>query len=118
MSTVSRLEPATSTSTRPRVKAPPVNSVGSGRAPALTELGRSGPGAATTMRHHVVLRGTSPQAYRRTFRGGALTAAGSSSDIEAVDAPGLAAAVRLARTETDSPAATRHSAPAPSQAAS
>jgi transcriptional regulator GlxA family with amidase domain len=36
---------------------------------------RSGLGAATTLRHHFGLRfGTSPQAYRRTFRGGALTA--------------------------------------------
>ena len=36
---------------------------------------RSGLGAATTLRHHFSLRfGTSPQAYRRTFRGRALTA--------------------------------------------
>ena len=36
---------------------------------------RSGLGAATTLRHHFGLRfGTSPQAYRRTFRGRALAA--------------------------------------------
>ena len=36
---------------------------------------RSGLGAATTLRHHFQLRlGTSPQAYRRTFRGLAATA--------------------------------------------
>jgi transcriptional regulator GlxA family with amidase domain len=36
---------------------------------------RSGLGAATTLRHHFALRfGTSPQAYRRTFRGRAGTA--------------------------------------------
>jgi transcriptional regulator GlxA family with amidase domain len=39
---------------------------------------RSGLGAATTLRHHFALRfGTSPQAYRRTFRGRALTAEAS-----------------------------------------
>jgi transcriptional regulator GlxA family with amidase domain len=36
---------------------------------------RSGLGAATTLRHHFSLRfGTSPQAYRRTFQGRAITA--------------------------------------------
>ena len=36
---------------------------------------RSGLGAATTLRHHFALRfGTSPQAYRRTFQGRAITA--------------------------------------------
>ena len=36
---------------------------------------RSGLGAATTLRHHFSLRfGTSPQAYRRTFQGRAVTA--------------------------------------------
>ena len=36
---------------------------------------RSGLGAATTLRHHFALRfGTSPQAYRRTFQGRAVTA--------------------------------------------
>ena len=39
---------------------------------------RSGLGAATTLRHHFSLRfGTSPHAYRRTFRGRALTAEAS-----------------------------------------
>ncbi len=43
---------------------------------SVDEVARqSGLGAATTLRHHFALRlGTSPQAYRRTFRGRSVTA--------------------------------------------